>query len=307
MRYNDSTVRIMKSSKSSFLSMSLDFGVVVVAIGVVVVRLESSARVQRLQMRLAVDGDRRAAGFGEAVRARTAAVRSTIERVEEGEKEQRVELRKDEKADRKGAVLHEEGAQAVQDDDRELHHLNGGQMALPPQVLAHLRSECGQSVVGVHERVHGRVEQRKQRVVAARRELESDPHRNRNDAVMNDMQEADLRVLFAQYEEDGVEKFDEFRDEKDVTNLNHSHWFVRQTVSACACVCDESGRKEKETKRKDKNKLISHLKSSGLGFGWQTKSEGEDVSSDHGPHDGQARICQDEEEEEMSCENSEVS
>lgn len=150
------------------------------------------------------------------------------------------------------AVLHEQRAQTVGDDQRKLDHLDGGQIAFPPQVGTHLRAQSCQSVVGVHDRVHGRVEQRKQGVVATGSKLETNPDGDGNNTVVDDVQEGHLTVLFAQNEKDRVQEFDKLGQEEHVADLNHANGFVIKTVKMVVVVVflRMVGKRERERKRK---------------------------------------------------------
>ena len=56
------------------------------------------------------------------------------------------------------------------DDYRKLDHLHFGQVPLPPKVRLHVRPECGEGVVGVHDNVDESVEQGAKGLVTARDE-----------------------------------------------------------------------------------------------------------------------------------------
>lgn len=49
---------------------------------------------------------------------------------------------------------------------QKLHHLQGGQIFLPPQVLLDVGSQRGQQVVGVHDDMHKGIEQTEERTMA---------------------------------------------------------------------------------------------------------------------------------------------
>lgn len=55
----------------------------------------------------------------------------------------------------------------VQEHEHELGQLDGGDISLEEQVLLELRSKRREAIVGVHDRMHARIEERKQAVVSS--------------------------------------------------------------------------------------------------------------------------------------------
>lgn len=109
------------------------------------------------------------------------------------------------------AAVGEEGHHAVQSDAEELNHLQSGQMPLPPEIFLVARAHGGHQIVEIHDAMHKRVERRRESTLAARHEAEAGEAGQHHDEVMENVEESDLIVLFAQDEEDGVEEIDELR------------------------------------------------------------------------------------------------
>jgi len=81
------------------------------------------------------------------------------------------------------------------------HHLQGGQVLLPPEVLLVLWTHGREHVVGVHHDVDEGVEQAEEGAVATWGELNAEPDRHGHAAVMDDVQRGNLASLLAQHEE----------------------------------------------------------------------------------------------------------
>jgi len=84
----------------------------------------------------------------------------------------------------------------------ETHHLQTGEVFLPPDELLVLGSERGDQVVTVHDNVHEGIEQSEEAAVAAGGELDSEPHRQGHHTVVNNVQGRDVVALFAHNEEE---------------------------------------------------------------------------------------------------------
>lgn len=119
------------------------------------------------------------------------------------------------------------------------HHLQNGQVLLPPEVLLHLGSHRGQHVVGVHDDVDEGVQQTEEARVAARGELDTPPDGSGHDAMVDHVQRRHLVVSFAQHKEEGVKELGELGEEVPPTALGHPvslgadpvHGFATQTVA----------------------------------------------------------------------------
>lgn len=124
-------------------------------------------------------------------------------------------MRSDEvgKVDRVIAFVADEQLECVQHHQDELHHLDEGQVLLPPQILLHFGSHGGQHIVGVHQNVDECVEEAEERAMAAGRELHSPPHRGWHQSMVDDVQRGDLVVPFAHHKENGVQELGEFGEE----------------------------------------------------------------------------------------------
>lgn len=105
-----------------------------------------------------------------------------------------------------------EGVAGVADGHVELDHLNNGEVFLPPEVLLHLRSQCCQAIVTVHEDVDGRVDGCTKKCLSTRDPLDTDPPEDKHGAVMVDVEEADLVELLPQDEKDCIQEFHSFGD-----------------------------------------------------------------------------------------------
>lgn len=64
-------------------------------------------------------------------------------------------------------AVDEQQLESVHHDGQELHHLQTGQILLPPQVFLDFGSQSGQQVVRVHDDVHESVQQTEERTVTA--------------------------------------------------------------------------------------------------------------------------------------------
>lgn len=103
---------------------------------------------------------------------------------------------------RDGCITCENTLKLICLDYFETHHLQTGQVLLPPDELLVLGSESGDQVISVHDNVDESVEQSEEAAVTAGGELDSEPHRQRHHSVVNNVQGRDLIVLFAQNEEE---------------------------------------------------------------------------------------------------------
>lgn len=107
---------------------------------------------------------------------------SLIEEVLEQEEEHaRVHSNPPDEGDWIVARIPDQQLEGVQHDGDELHHLEHGQVLLPPQIFLHLRSHRGQHVIRVHHDVNAGVDEAEERRVTARRELNAPPHTERHD------------------------------------------------------------------------------------------------------------------------------
>lgn len=64
-------------------------------------------------------------------------------------------------------AVDEQQLESVDHDGQELHHLQTGQILLPPQVFLDFGSQSGQQVVRVHDNVYESVQQTEERTVTA--------------------------------------------------------------------------------------------------------------------------------------------
>lgn len=81
------------------------------------------------------------------------------------------------------------------------YHLNDGKCFFPPQIFTKLRSQSGQTVVGVHDHVDTAINEGKKGIVSTSAELESNPDAPRNKWMMNDVKCWDVSKLFPQDKE----------------------------------------------------------------------------------------------------------
>lgn len=159
-------------------------------------------------------------------------VRLFVEIGEQEEKQNR--MRSDEVREVDGIVafVPDQQLECVQHDQHELHHLQQGQVFLPPQVLLDFGSHRGEHVVSVHDDVHERVEEAEERAVAAGREFDAPPHRRGHDAVVDDVQRRHLVVPLSHHEEDGVEELGELGEEVPPASGRHLWGEERMLASA---------------------------------------------------------------------------
>jgi len=87
----------------------------------------------------------------------------------------------------------------------KLYDLYNSQVLFPPEILLHMRPECGQHVVGVHEDVNEGVDDAKESRMTASNELHTDPTADRHHRMMVEMQERDLSIFLAQNEEHRIQ------------------------------------------------------------------------------------------------------
>lgn len=120
-----------------------------------------------------------------------------------------------------GPVEVEQRLGAVEDEEHKLADLERGQVPLPPEVALDAGPESGEAVVGVHDDVDEHVGGGQLAVEGKRIELEADVHEAGHDAMVEDVQEADLRVLLAQDEEEGVEELEVPGVEEEVAVTEH--------------------------------------------------------------------------------------
>ena len=85
---------------------------------------------------------------------------------------------------------------------KRAYHLEGREILFPPDELLVLWTHGGHHVIKVHDDVDKSVEQTEEGRVATGSEANTEPDTHRHDAVMNDMQERNVFVLFAQNEEE---------------------------------------------------------------------------------------------------------
>ena len=99
------------------------------------------------------------------------------------------------------AVRPENVNDRVSHDGEKLNELKLRQVLLPAQILLHVRSECGQHVVGVHDRVNERVEHAQEERLSAAYVLEAQPGVREHGRVVKHVKECDLVVFFPKREE----------------------------------------------------------------------------------------------------------
>lgn len=122
----------------------------------------------------------------------------------------------------------EEKLESVEYHKNELHHLQGGQIFLPPEVRLYLGPEGGQKVVRVHHDMYKCVEHAEERAVTARRKFHTEPNGYWHNSVMNHVQSRDLTILFSQHEEYGVKEFSKLGEVVPPAAVCHSQcpWTV---------------------------------------------------------------------------------
>jgi len=104
----------------------------------------------------------------------------------------------------------------------ELRHLECGEVLLPPQELLVLGTEGGHGVVGVHDHVDERVDQRVERAQTAGRELDAPPPGESHEGVVKDVQERDVLVFLPRDEEVRVQELDVLGQPEVEADVQHS-------------------------------------------------------------------------------------
>ena len=143
-----------------------------------------------------------------------------VEGDEEPEEEEGAESLAHDEDGRKGALLQVEWLERVDQGDEELENLEAGQVLLPPEVLLDRGAEGAQAVVAVHDDVDHQVQVGDEAADWEECELDADPEADRNNSVVEDVEEADVGELLAEDEEDGVEEVEEARDEHQPDDRN---------------------------------------------------------------------------------------
>lgn len=88
----------------------------------------------------------------------------------------------------------------------KLNQLDGGHILFPPQVLLVGGSQCGESIVGVHDDMDDAVQEGVESSQTTWGKFDSKPPGEGHDGVMVDMQESYLAVLFPQDKENLYKK-----------------------------------------------------------------------------------------------------
>ena len=103
----------------------------------------------------------------------------------------------------------DERLQCVEEDEDELHELDGGEVLLPPEVRLQGGAAGRQKVVEVHQGVNPRVQERPKTTLASSDEPWAPPAKEGEGAVVDDVQRRKVGKLFLQDEEEGVEEVNE--------------------------------------------------------------------------------------------------
>lgn len=83
---------------------------------------------------------------------------------------------------------------------------------------------------GTNDRDARESEKKRKQTKRTWNELHAPPNAERQDAVMNDMQSRNVRLLFAQHEESGIDEFDEFDQKVEVRRFQHHLRLIRVRV-----------------------------------------------------------------------------
>ncbi|KAI8044093.1 hypothetical protein M5D96_000243 [Drosophila gunungcola] len=111
------------------------------------------------------------------------------------------------------AVGLHQGVAEVREHQYELEQLDNGYVLLPPTRL-HIPADGGEVVVGVHEHVHGHVQEAEREqgaAIAAVRNVyvSAEGH----DQMVKDVQEGHLTILLSQHKKDRLQQIHEFVEE----------------------------------------------------------------------------------------------
>lgn len=99
-------------------------------------------------------------------------------------------------------AVDEEQLECVHHNRDKLHHLQGGQVFLPPEESLVLGSHRRKQIVRVHDNVHESVEEAEEGAVTSGGELNAEPHGHGHAAVMDHVQCGHLTRFLAQHKED---------------------------------------------------------------------------------------------------------
>ena len=103
----------------------------------------------------------------------------------------------------------DERLESVEEDEDELHELDGGEVLLPPEVGLQGGATGCQQVVEVHQGVHPRVQERAETALPSSDKPWAPPAEEGEGAVVDDVQGGEVGKLFLQDEEEGVKEVDE--------------------------------------------------------------------------------------------------
>ena len=103
----------------------------------------------------------------------------------------------------------DERLQCVEENQDELHELDGGEVLLPPEVGLQGGAAGCQQVVEVHQGVHPGVQERPESALASSDEPWTPPAEEGQGAVVDDVQGGEVGKLLLEDEEEGVEEVDE--------------------------------------------------------------------------------------------------
>lgn len=90
----------------------------------------------------------------------------------------------------------------------KLNHLKYSHVLFPPQVLLKSGTHGCHQIVEIHDNVNQTIQGDEKATVTANDKSETNPNTQWHNAMMQNVQERDLVVLFAHYEKDGVKKID---------------------------------------------------------------------------------------------------
>lgn len=94
----------------------------------------------------------------------------------------------------------------------ELDQLQSRQIFFPPEELLHLRSQCTQQIVRVHDNMHKRVHEANGDALFPECVLQVVVCPKHHYRMMVDVQKSHLVLVLAQHKEHGVQKFSDFRN-----------------------------------------------------------------------------------------------
>lgn len=111
------------------------------------------------------------------------------------------------------------------------YQLNDGEILFPPQIFAHVWPNGGESIIGIHDHMDKTIDHCASERATSWHKFGAHPPKCKHGAVMIDVKEGELILLFAQNEEECVTKFQTLAEIVPPNGLGNADFiFIVRTI-----------------------------------------------------------------------------